>query len=315
MTAKTTTGIYEERAEALGRALPALLLDAERIASTLALGVHGRRRSGMGETFWQFRRFRDGDAPQAIDWRKSARSHRLYVRENEWEAAGTVWLWFNRSRTMAFRSHLASETKAERALTLLLALAILLVRAGERIGALGLSNMARSDQYAVPRIANELTVGGLADDRARTLPPDVEISRFSSVVLFSDFLEPVDVINDRIARYASRDARGHLVQILDPAEETFPFAGRLQFRDVLGPGRLVVGRAESVVDAYREKLADHRAALQRMTQRLGWTFSVHHTDAAPTTALLSLFAVLSGEVERARRPGAMTGAAPEARTE
>ena len=72
--------------------------------ATLALGVHGRRRSGMGETFWQFRRFRDGDAPNAIDWRKSARSHRLYVRENESEAAGTVWLWFNRSKTMAYRS-------------------------------------------------------------------------------------------------------------------------------------------------------------------------------------------------------------------
>ncbi len=314
MSATTQIGIYEERAEALGRALPALLLDAERIASTLALGVHGRRRSGMGETFWQFRRFRDGDAPDAIDWRTSARSHRLYVRENESEAAGTVWLWFNRSKTMAYRSHLASETKAERALTLLLALSILLVRGGERIGALGLSNLARSDQYAVPRIASELMVDGLTDDESMALPPDVEVGRFSSVVLFSDFLEPIDVLHERIARYASRDARGHLVQILDPAENSFPFAGRMQFRDVLSSNRLVVGRAESIVDAYRNRLAEHRAGLQRMTQKLGWTFSVHHTDAAPTTALLSLFAILSCEVERAHHQGPKTAAPAEAET-
>jgi uncharacterized protein (DUF58 family) len=309
MSRAASTAIYEERAEALGRALPALLLDAERIASTLALGVHGRRRSGMGETFWQFRRFRDGDAAHAIDWRKSARSHRLYVRENEWEAAGTVWLWFNRSKTMAYRSHLARDTKAERALTLLLALAILLVRAGERIGALGLSSAARSDQYAVPRIGSELTVDGLTDDRSVTLPPDVDLKRFCSVVLFSDFLEPIEEIGERLSRYASREVRGHLVQVLDPAEETFPFAGRLQFRDVMGPGRLIVGRAETITDAYREKLAEHRRALQRMVQRFGWTFSVHHTDTAPATALLSLFAVLSGEIERAAAPRAQRPAA------
>jgi uncharacterized protein (DUF58 family) len=304
MSAKTPTGVFEERAEALGRTLPALLLEAKRIANTLALGVHGRRRSGMGETFWQFRRFRDGDAPNAIDWRKSARSHRLYVREHEWEAAGTVWLWLNRSRTMAYRSHLAEETKAERAVTLLLALALLLVRGGERVGALGLSATARSDQHTVPRIASELTVDGLIDDRGQTLPPDVDIRRLSSMVLFSDFLEPVEKIEATIARFASREVRGHLVQVLDPAEETFPFAGRLEFRDVLGPDRLIVGRAETIVDGYRRKLAEHRARLQRTVGKLGWTLSVHHTDAVPTAALLSLYAVLSGEFDLARVPAA-----------
>lgn len=303
MNGRTTTGVYEERAEALGRTLPALLLDAERIANTVALGVHGRRRSGMGETFWQFRRFRDGDAPNAIDWRKSARSHRLFVREKEWEAAGTVWMWLNRSPTMAFRSHLAGETKAERALVLLLALSILLVRGGERVGALGLSAAARSDQVTVPRMARELTVSGVIEDAAPTMPPDIEVNRFSSLVLFSDFLSPIPSIHDCLAKYAGRAVRGHLVQILDPAEETFPFTGRLEFREVIGDDRLIIGRAEDLKSEYRERLHQHRAELQHMAQRLGWSFTVHHTDAPATTALLSLFAILSGEVERAPRAG------------
>ena len=68
MSQAPTPEVFEERAESVSRSLPALLLDAERIANTVALGAHGRRRSGMGETFWQYRRFRDGDAPTAIDW-------------------------------------------------------------------------------------------------------------------------------------------------------------------------------------------------------------------------------------------------------
>lgn len=313
MSQAPTPEVFEERAESVSRSLPALLLEAERIANTVALGAHGRRRSGMGETFWQYRRFRDGDAPTAIDWRKSARSHNLYVRENEWEAAGTVWLWMNRSPSMAFHSHLAAETKAENALVLLLALAMLLVRGGERVGLLGTSSSARSDRFVVPRLAEALAVPSVVLDDAPTLPPDIEIGRFANLVLFADFLDPLDAIHDRIARFADRDVRGHLVQVLDPAEETFPFNGRFEFRDAVGADRLIIGRAERVRADYRRKLADHRAGVQRMVQRLGWSFSVHHTDAPATAALLALFAMLSGEVELASARTADHVASVEAR--
>jgi uncharacterized protein (DUF58 family) len=291
---------FEERAQALTRTLPALLLDAERIAATVALGVHGRRRSGMGETFWQFRRYRDGDMPVSIDWRKSARSHRLFVRENEWEAAGTVWLWMNRSPTMDFRSHLATDTKAERALVLLLALAQLLLRGAERIGYLGSGEVPRSDRLAAPRLAQALTATGLTDADAPTLPPGVELTRFSSVVLFSDFLEPIERVGQTVAQYSSSELRGHLVQVLDPAEETFPFAGRLEFEDAFGRDRLTVGRAEGLRDDYRRTMARHRAELARLAARVGWSFTVHRTDAPATGALLALYAMLSGEAELAR---------------
>lgn len=301
--------VFEERAEALTRTLPALLLEAERIAATVALGVHGRRRSGMGETFWQYRRFRDGDAPVSIDWRRSARSHKLYVRENEWEAAGTVWLWMNRSPSMNFRSHLAEETKAERAAVLLLALAQLLLRGGERIALLGSGDVPRSDRLAGPRMAASLAGTGLIEPDAPTLPPQVDLKRFSTIVLFSDFLEPVEDIGDIVARYSDAELRGHLVQVLDPAEETFPFTGRLEFEDAFGRDRLTVGRAEELRHDYQATLADHRAHLARLAQRVGWSFTVHRTDATPTGALLALYAMLAGEAELA---GAHRGAVAQA---
>ncbi len=79
-------------AERQTAALPPLLADAQRLAATLILGEHGRRRAGQGETFWQYRRAEAGDPFTSIDWRRSARSDRLYVRQTEWEAAQTVSL-------------------------------------------------------------------------------------------------------------------------------------------------------------------------------------------------------------------------------
>src|SRR5919202_1396375 len=93
-----------DRAEQTAAALPPLLVAAERVATTVAQGVHGRRRVGQGETFWQFRQYEPGDAATRIDWRESAKSQRVYVRETEWEAAQSVWLWRDASASMGYNS-------------------------------------------------------------------------------------------------------------------------------------------------------------------------------------------------------------------
>ncbi|MFV2093156.1 MAG: DUF58 domain-containing protein [Hyphomicrobiales bacterium] len=294
-TMSPTAIAYENEAESLAAGLPALLLDAERVANAVALGVHGRRRPGMGESFWQFRRYRDGDTPSSIDWRRSARSHKLYVRDNEWEAAATVWLWLNRHPTMAFRSPLATNAKATRAIVLLLALGSLLVRGGERIGAFGSGQNPRSGRQAVPRIAETLNEGGLTAANALRLPPDIETTKYSTLVIFSDFLDPIENTSARLSSLAARGMQGHLVQILDPAEEVFPYEGRHEFTEISGKGRLIVGRAEGLASAYRAKLEDHRAQLRQLARRLGWTFTLHHTDHSPSQALLALYSLIVGE--------------------
>ena len=124
-------------AEALAARLPPLLVQAERVAATVAQGVHGRRRVGSGDSFWQFRAYVPGDPVTRIDWRETAKSERAYVRENEWEAAQSVWLWHDRSPSMNWRSDRNLPTKGDRAALLLLALAALLVRGGERVALVG----------------------------------------------------------------------------------------------------------------------------------------------------------------------------------
>ncbi len=277
----------EAEAHGLADRLPELLIEATRIAITVAHGIHGRRRAGPGDTFWQFRQFQSSDSAQLIDWRRSAGSDHLFVREREWEAAHTVWLWPDLSPSMHFKSHLASVSKRDRALVLTLALAELLVRGGERIALLGLTRPSAS-RNATTKLAEAITGNIGSPMLEASLPPPERLSRFSGIVLFSDFLEPVDLIGERLKSLASSGISGHLVQVLDPAEETLPYAGRTEFVGLEGDARWVADRAESLRGAYSKALRLHREGLEEVARRLGWSFLLHHTDRPAAEALLTM---------------------------
>lgn len=279
-------------AKSLAAGLPDLLVEARRIAATVISGWHGRRRAGPGETFWQFRPFSDGEPAMRIDWRRSARDDHLYVREREWEAAHTLWLAADLSSSMDFRSRLAAASKRERALVLLLALAELAARGGERIGMLDVVRPT-ANRAAAERIAAAIS-HRLPDDVPSALPDVAAVKRFSDVVLIGDLLDPFEATAAWVQRLAGRGVRGHLVQVLDPVEETFPFDGRTEFRDPESGVRLVAGRAETWAEPYRLRLAAHRDALKDLARRAGWSFILHHTDRPASEALIALTGVISG---------------------
>jgi uncharacterized protein (DUF58 family) len=270
--------------------MPRLVLEARRVAAALAHGVHGRRRAGPGETFWQFRPFVAGEAAQRVDWRRSGRDDRLYVREREWEAAQSVWLWIDRSASMGFVSSLAQAPKIERALVLGLALGDTLIEGGERVGLLGLMPACASRQIA-EKAAEALVSdpAGLDED----LPPRAAIGRFDEAILIGDFLSPVSEINYAVECISARGARGHLVMIVDPVEETFPFVGQAMLHDLELGLRLRVGDAGSWGTSYRERMSVHRGAIADMTHRRGWTMTIHRTDRPATEAALRVVTLLA----------------------
>lgn len=298
------TGLREQ-AEALAEALPPLVAEAERVASTVAQGVHGRRRTGMGESFWQFRRFREGDTAADVDWRHSARSRHLFVREAEWEAAESVWIWRDGSPSMDYASELALSTKKDRATVLALALASLLIQGGESVAPLGGGVAPTSGRTAHRRMAHAL-IDAPGPNEASSLPPPEHLPRYAQIVLISDFLSPVDDIVARVKGYASDGIRGHLIQVLDPAEEDLPFAGRTEFEGVEENLRLMTGRAERLRTAYHARLQLHRDRIMEAARRVNFTFATHRTDRAPHTALLALYGALSGAIDARKppRPGA-----------
>jgi uncharacterized protein (DUF58 family) len=283
----------EGEAHALAARLPELVLDALKVANTVAHGIHGRRRAGSGETFWQFRQFQGGDPATIIDWRRSASSDQLYVREREWEASHTFWLWPDISPSMSFRSHLSPVSKRDRALLLMLAAAELLVGAGERVALLGLTPPMAS-RKATSRIAETLAAHQSDAALQASLPPPARLSRFSSALLFGDFLDAPESIAQRLNEMGANGVTGHLLQILDPAEETLAYEGRMEFRSPEGNERWIVDRVESLRPAYRKRLAAHRARIEEIVGRIGWSFLVHHTDRPAAEPLLTLVMRLQG---------------------
>jgi uncharacterized protein (DUF58 family) len=281
----------QPQSEALAARLPPLMIEAERVAATVAPGIHGRRRVGTGESFWEFRRYRSEDPAQSIDWRQSAKTQNLFVREREWEAAESVWLWRDASPSMAYRSRWAPCSKVERATLLMLALASLLARGGERIAALNTVGPASHGRHGYNRVARAFTQPLPAG--ASSLPPRLPLPRFAQVVLAGDWLGDPAETAELLAHYSARGVRGHIIQVLDPAEEDLPFAGRTEFKDVESATRMIAGRAETLRDAYRRKLAEQRQEIAGQCRRRNWTFATHRTDRPAQAALLALYAAMT----------------------
>jgi uncharacterized protein (DUF58 family) len=283
----------------LAVSMPRLVLEARRIAATVIHGLHGRRRAGSGENFWQYRRFVSGEAAQRVDWRRSARDDLLYVREQEWEAAHTVWLWPDRSASMAFASKGARDSKLERAIVLSFALAELLVAGGERVGIPGLMRPSAS-RGIIDRMAQVL----LHDVSTRdSLPPGFVPASLAEVVVLSDFWSPRDEIAAMVAGLSASGARGVLLQIVDPAEETFPYSGRVEFTEPEGAGTIVAGRAQNWKTDYTARLERHRSEIRAETGRRGWLFSTHRTDRSAAELLLYLHQALAASREGNARSG------------
>lgn len=286
------TGLRKE-VEQLTAPFPALLAEAERVAAVVAQGVHGRRRPGQGESFWQYRTYQPSDPAHHIDWRRSARSDQIFVRENEWEAAHTVYFWRDGSPGMNWRSHKKTPTKQDRASVLCMALASLLMRAGERTALIGESQYPRSGRTGYEQVSHQLALSkGHSDYLSASIPAHARL------VIASDFLEGAGIWQARLATLAARPASGILLHIIDPAEREFPYSGRVEMRlpgeSSLSP--LVIGRAERTRDAYKQKFETHLDDLRQIARHLNWPLIVHETDSPATPALSALYAALSGDV-------------------
>lgn len=290
--------VLQQEVQAVGRAvgggqslaatMPRLILDARRVAASVIHGLHGRRRAGPGENFWQYRRFMSGEPAARVDWRRSARDDHLYVREQEWESSHTVWLWADRSPSMLYKSRLAQDNKLERTLVIAFALAEILVEGGERIGVPGLMRPTAS-RNVIEKMAQAI----LHDTSERaSLPPAFAPAPLSEIVVLADLWSPIEEIRRTIAQLSASGADGHVVQIVDPAEETFPFVGRVEFVEPEGAGAVTAGRAELWRDDYAARVARHRAEIRAETDRLGWSFIIHRTDRPPSELLLALHARL-----------------------
>ncbi|MGH1368184.1 MAG: DUF58 domain-containing protein [Maritimibacter sp.] len=279
------------RAETLAGPLPPLLARAQHLAAGIVLGDHGRRRPGMGDAFWQYRAAQPGDSARSIDWRRSARSDVHFVQDKEWQAAQSVVFWVDRSKSMQFASK-GQMPKGERAAVLALALSVLLVRGGERVGLTdmglrpmrGTAQLMRMTERLLSRVPDEYGV------------PDVSVlPRHSRAVFASDFLSDMAPVEAALTTAADKGVTGVLLQVLDPFEEAFPFQGRTVFESMGGGVEFETRKAGDLRDRYLDRLKARKDHLARLAQTTGWRYHVHHTQTDATKALLWLYHALEGQ--------------------
>jgi uncharacterized protein (DUF58 family) len=281
-------GLALKKAHGFAAQIPELLVQAQHIAHTAMNGWHGRRKRGAGENFWQFRPYSQGDTITHIDWRRSARDDNTYIREKEWEAAHTVWLWCDFSPSMLYRSKLAQSSKETRALILTLAMADILSRSGERIGWPQLLN-----PFSNRRGAEKLGSALMNAAEPSALPQFSELKRFNEIILCSDFLQPIEELQSLLQSLVNQGVRAHLVEVADPAEELFPYSGRTEFTDPETGEILVVGRAETYVQDYQRLYQARRDELSDFCKRRGWSYTISRTDKPVNRALTHIHNALS----------------------
>ncbi len=279
------------RAEIEAGRLPPLLARAERLAGTVLLGEHGRRRAGLGDDFWQYRPAREGDSRRMIDHRRSARGDIQFVREREWQIAQTVMLWVDQGASMRFASSADLPEKIERARLIGLAMAILLVRGGERVGLTGTALPPRRGNAQVLQLAEMLTRD---DEHDYASPEHRAMIPHARAIFVSDFLNDIDEVELALTKAADRGIRGALLQILDPTEESFPYHGRTIFRSVGGTVTHETLKAGELRTRYRDRLAERRDRLQSLCRATGWQLGKHHTSEPAQSALIWLYHALDG---------------------
>ena len=277
-------------AQSLADPLPALLAQADHLAATVLLGDHGRRRAGMGDTFWQYRAAQSGDDLRHIDWRRSARADSNFVADKEWQIAQSVVLWVDQAASMSFTSDDDTPTKAARARALALATAILLDRGGERVGLTGTRLPPCRGSSQITQMAAILCEDSETDYGA----PDANgIMPHARAVFISDFLGDISATEEALFKASDTGVRGALLQVLDAQEETFPFHGRTIFQSMGGGYEHETLQAGELRNRYLERLAARKARLKLLAHRTGWQFHTHHTNTPATSALLWLYKSLA----------------------
>jgi uncharacterized protein (DUF58 family) len=272
-------------AEKIAANLPGLLLEAEKVAHTFMRGLHGRRRVGQGEAFWQFRQYQPGDQRRDIDWRQSAKRDETYVRQTEWEASQTAWLYRDASESMNYRGYKNLPLKKDFAETLLLALAIVILNGGEQVSLLGTDLAPQTTYGAVQRIFETLPA------QKKLFQAGRPVASRSEIALFSDFYMPLEEISGFCESLARRGCRGTLVQVCCPSEKTLPFTGRMKFFDIEDPGAepVILPQVEAVREEYEKKFQEHRDKLAALAASWGWRFLPVETSERPEDVLTKLY--------------------------
>lgn len=264
------------KAQDLSEKLERLLARHQTVSSLSTYGLHNRKRSGLGERFWQYRAYETGEDASKIDWRRSARGDQLYVKEKELESSRDYNIWIDCASSMKFASTLGQEDKLTHAINIGLAIADLILRSGDRVGLLGAS-LPSSSHSALKQIANQLEENILSNFTS-VIPLLTKPSRRSKIIIISDFLNNSTKLKNTLKYYADFEISGLIFMINDPCEVEFPFSGETQFFDTKSNQEYYAGEAQHLSEKYQKVFEKHKLQIQESAIENRFQYYHHVTN-------------------------------------
>lgn len=258
------------RADQNASLYPHFLLKAKHLANSLILGFHGRKEIGIGENFWQFKPYVDGESPKKIDWRQTAKRETTFIQEKEWEAAQKILFVPDFTPSMDYRSLRRLDTKKERAILIITTLAYIFQKSGELFSVQGAPLKFLNSNEQIEKMAKVLI-----DDKNGLKAP-VKASR-AIPIFIGDFFKPIDEVKKQILSFMNNNQDAFVVQVLDPAEVEFSFKGHVLLSDQ-DHNKIEIQKAQNLREEYLKRFEAHQKQIKDLCINLNISYFMHRTD-------------------------------------
>ena len=264
--------------------LPKIIFESAILSRNIIEGLHASRISGKGEDFWQFKEYRQGDSLSSIDWRKTAALNKVLVKQKENETAKTIYFYFDKTKSMFFKSKKNIQSKHQIAILFLLTLSRLFLKNRENV-------FHFKTDISMIKCSNDLSSFNesfLFEENSINYPNKSLIANNSICFIISDFLYEMKTVNDFLVNLKQKNISGFLIQILDPLEIDFNIKENLILNDLETNAKLKVDESNRFKDFYNKKLKDLQNNLIELSKHSNWSYILHDTSKNIKPILLEI---------------------------
>ncbi|WP_411279723.1 DUF58 domain-containing protein [Gemmatimonas sp.] len=267
---------------------------ARRAVAAAPSGAHRSRQRGTAGEFTEYRLYRQGDDPRALDWKLLARSDRAFVRLSDDRALLPTWFVLDGSASMDF-PETGGLSKWRMACAVAVGLAAVAHASGDPVGVLALHadgvlrlppRTRRGTVREIARSLDALRAGGTNVLSS----PLMQMPVAARCVLVTDCLGDHETTIRTASALAAGGAMLECVHIVAREELALP-EGIFRAQD---PEDIAVWRVTStdVRSAYATRFEAFRAQVRDQWRALGAGYTEVSTDVAPARAVRAIVAGL-----------------------
>jgi uncharacterized protein (DUF58 family) len=257
--------------------------------------LHKSPYHGFSVEFAEHREYVPGDDLRYVDWKVYGKRDRYYLKQYEEETNFTCHLLLDTSESMLYRSEKAPVSKLEYAQYLAAALAYLILRQQDAAGLATYDTQvthfvrASSQPSHLKQLCHimeqspargETAMGPIFHDLAE------RIKKRGLVIILSDLFDDVEPMLLGLKHFRHRRHDVSVLQIIDPAEQDFPFEDPTLFKGLEGLAEQMT-EPRSLRKAYRQEFEGFLQQLKRGLRDLHMDYRLLRTDMPLDVALSS----------------------------